>query len=151
MLASTASGEVDIFYDPQPEYGIPSRGDTSKKDWHEDHGTISKILGDSVVRIRFRYFSQKWKDADDVRAYVKDVLTDTNSKTYTAPVWDSVLNTDVECIIYFRNGKHGVWLLQGWTSCFQDSSGKYWFATHMQKRKEEHNGQGIASSERSEP
>jgi hypothetical protein len=65
-----------------------------------------------------------------------------NSRTFEAPIWAQPFVTDIEAVIEFKNGMRGVWVISGWTSCFQDSSGKYWFAVHQdlgKKRKELHN------------
>jgi hypothetical protein len=126
-FTTTSASEIEIVYDP----GLPNRGDTSKEDWHRDHGSIAKILGDTVARVRIRYYDpRRWKDADEVRAYLTAVLRDRKSETFEAPIWQEGFDTTVEAVIEFKDGTRGIWALDGRLSCLQDSGGKYWFALH---------------------
>ncbi len=141
LLAFTGASakEIDIEYDP----GLPSRGDTSKSDWNRNHGSIATILGDSVRKLRVRHYNDHWwKDSDEVCGYLKSVLEDEGSQTFEAPTWQQPFTESVEAEIEFTNGKRGIWVVDGRLSCFQDSTGKYWFAMHQQawdKLVEAHN------------
>jgi hypothetical protein len=122
------AADLEIVYDPSPTVGWPSMG--TMTNFGVDHGSLSKMLGDSVRTVRIRCFSGSWTNADQVRIYIREILADQKSHTYEAPVWDNVFMPEIECVIEYKNFKHGTWLIAWGQSCFQDSTGKYWFCGH---------------------
>ncbi|MCF7920972.1 MAG: hypothetical protein K9N06_13820 [Candidatus Cloacimonetes bacterium] len=126
---------IELSYEPLPvnelPYGLP-QGDFSDSNWHLEHGNICKTLGSSISRIRINYYASEWENIDSVIKFLTEILLDSESKTFAAPVWAQPFFLGVMCSIDYNNDAEGRWLLSKdcWTSSIEDQSGKIWFATH---------------------
>jgi hypothetical protein len=132
-LVRLTAGQVEIVSTPgEPgDLSLP-KGDTTRSDWHRDHGPVAKILGDSIAKVRIvDCDKQIWQSADEARACLQAVLEDAKSETFEAPTWAQPFDASLKAVIEFKDGKRGIWVLQSRLSCFQDASGKYWFAMHQ--------------------
>jgi hypothetical protein len=129
---------IGFSYEPvlknEVPFGLP-KGDSSDPNWNLDHGSISKIIELSISRIRVNYYSSEWENIDSVIQFLIEILQDSESKTYDAPVWAQPFALSIMCSINYNNGADGIWLIGKdlWTSSIEDQSGKIWFATHTNK------------------
>ena len=126
---------IGFSYEPIPENEVLltlPKGDSSDPNWRLDHGSISKIIELSISKIRLNYYSSEWKDIDSVKQFIIEILQDSESKTYKAPLWAHPSFVSIMCSIDYDNGTFGKWILcrDLWTSSIEDQSGNLWFATH---------------------
>ena len=126
---------IDFSYEPIPKNEVPFRlpeGDTSDPNWHQNHGSINKIIEISITGIRVDYYSSEWEDIDSVKQFLTEVLQDSKSQTYDAPLWAQPFFLSIMCTIKYNNGVEGRWLINKdrWTSSIEDQSGKVWFVIH---------------------
>jgi hypothetical protein len=126
---------IGFSYEPLPvnevPYGLP-KGDSSDQNWNRDYGSISKIIESSISSIRVNYYTSEWENLDSVLQFSIEILQDSESRTFAAPVWAQPFTLSIMCSINYNNESVGIWLLSKdrWTSSIEDQSGKIWFATH---------------------
>jgi hypothetical protein len=126
---------IGFSYEPLPVNEVFSRlpkGDSSDPNWHRGHGSISKIIEPSISGIKVNYYASEWENIDSVIQFLNEILQDSESKTYDAPVWAQPFFLSIMCSIDYNNGSVGRWLISKdrWTSSIEDQSGKIWFVTH---------------------
>ncbi len=131
-LAMARADEPRITFEkPQrPESGIPQEATAQQKMDDADHGTLGKILGDTLESVTVRYFSGVWTDEKQVREYLAGLLSDDRTKAYTFEIWSQPVGVpEVECLLSFKNHQEGRLLLWNTCACVRDAAGKWWFVT----------------------
>ena len=131
LLAVASHAEAPrIVFDNRPESGIPREAKLQEKVNPQSHGTLAKLLGDSVQTVTVRYFTDLWTDKKQVSDYLTGLLSDERTETYTFQIWSQgVQQPEIECILTFNNHEQGRLLLWGGTACIRDAAGKWWFVT----------------------
>ena len=122
--------EPRIIFDNRPESGIPLEAQKQEAGGGaRSHGTLAKLLGDSVRTVSVRYFSNVWSDQKQVTAYLAGLLSDDRTEAYTFQIWSQRVGVpDIECLLTFKNDQPGGKLLVwGTEACVRDASGKWWF------------------------
>ena len=124
------AAEPRIVFKNRPESGIPKEARSQEKVDPDSHGTLAKVLGDSLQTITVRYFGGEWPDQKQVASYLTGLLADERTDTYTFQIWSQgVGEPEIECLLTFKNHQQGRLLLWGTTACVRDSAGKWWFVT----------------------
>jgi hypothetical protein len=131
LLAATLYAEEPrIVFDNRPESGIPREARLQEMVDTQSHGTLAKVLGDSVQLVSVRYFSSEWSEKKQVSAYLTGLLADQRTEAYTFQIWSQgVGEPEIECLLTFKNHKQGRLLLWGTTACVRDDAGKWWFVS----------------------
>jgi len=133
LAATTHAAEPQIVFDKQPVHpapGIPREAKLQETVDPHGHGTLAKLLGDSVQSMTVHYFSDVWTDKKQVSDYLVGLLADDSTETYTFQIWSQVVGEpEIECSLTFKNQKQGRLLLWGTTACVCDSTGKWWFVS----------------------
>lgn len=124
------AAEPQIVFKNQPESGIPDEARLQEKVDPASHGTLAKVLGDSLQTITVRYFSGEWPDQKQVAGYLTGLLVDEGTATYTFQIWSQgVGEPEIECLLTFKGRVEGRLLIWGTTACLRDAAGKWWFVS----------------------
>ena len=84
LAATTHAAEPQIVFDKQPVHpasGIPREAKLQEKVDPNSHGTLAKLLGDSVQSMTVHYFSDVWTDKKQVGDYLVGLLADDSTET----------------------------------------------------------------------
>jgi hypothetical protein len=113
-----------------PEAGIPREAEAQEKPDQTDHGTLAKVLGDTVESAKVRYFSNVWTNEKQVSEYLAGLLANDRTKTYTFQIWQQALTMpEIECQVTYKNHQEGRLLLWDTCACVRDATGKWWFVS----------------------
>ena len=133
LAAAVYAAEPSIVFDTQPyhpESGMPDEARLQQKVDPKGHGTLAKLLGDSVQSVKVRYYSKKWADPKQVSDYLAGLLSVDSTETYTFQIWSQgVDEPEIECALIFKDQKKGRLLIWGTVACVRDSAGKWWFVS----------------------
>lgn len=127
---------VDIEFvnaDQMYSYKLPD-GNTEISNWNETLGSLATLLSKDLKNISVQACDQDWKDYNKVQSFLLDVLADSTSRTFLAPLWAQPFLASLICELEYQDGTRTLWIVGAdrWTSFFIDDMGNPIFATHTE-------------------
>lgn len=132
LVTAAQASQPNVEFDPKDEpsiRGVPEEASLQAEKSPKSHGTLARLIGDSIQSFKVLYASRDWTEKQ-LREYLAGLVTDDSTAIYTCQIWSQrVLDPEVECSITFKDQKQGKLLLWQTCACVQDSRGKWWFVS----------------------